>query len=54
MPNATIESLLTDVTRQGGIDSNRYSSSVIMRVFTIAAQAINTEVMRIMKDVDFQ
>lgn len=54
MPNATIANLLTDVTRQGGIDSNRYSSSVIMRVFTVAAQAINTEVMRVMKDVDFQ
>lgn len=54
MPTTTIANLLTDVTRQGGIDSNRYSSSVIMRVFTIAAQAINTEVMRAMKDVDFQ
>lgn len=54
MPNATIANLLTDVTRQGGIDSNRYSSATIMRVFTIAAQSINTEVMRAMKDVDFQ
>ena len=54
MPNATIANLLTDVTRQGGIDSSRYSSANIMRVFTIAAQNINTEVMRAMKDVDFQ
>lgn len=51
---ATIAKLLTDVTRKGGIDSNRYSSTEIMRVFTNAAHEINVEVMRAMKDNDFQ
>lgn len=51
---STIANLLTDVTREGGIDSSRYSSSTIMRVSTIAAQPINQEVMRAMKDIDFQ
>lgn len=51
---ATIANLLTDVTRKGGIDSARYSSANIMRVFTNAAHEINAEVMRAMKDNDFQ
>lgn len=54
MQTETIANLLTDVTRRGGIDSNRYSSSVIMRVFTIAARQITQEITRAMKDNGFQ
>lgn len=51
---ATLANLLTDVTRKGGIDSSRYTSAQILRVFTVAAHEINAEVMRAMKDNDFQ
>lgn len=54
MPGETISTLLSDVTREGGIPSAKYSNSDIMRVMTIAAHQINAEVMRVMKDNDFQ
>lgn len=54
MQTETIANLLTDVTRQGGIDSNRYASATIMRVFTIAARQITQEITRAMKDQGFQ
>src|SRR3990167_10275985 len=54
MPNATIANLLTDVTRKGGISTDRYTNALIMRVFTTGAQSLNAIVMRAMKDIDFQ
>lgn len=54
MSNSTINELLDDVDRIGGIDSNRYSDTDKMRSFTNAAHSITQEIMEAMSDSDFQ
>jgi hypothetical protein len=53
MPN-TLNELIDDVDRVGGIQAGRFSDADKMRAMTIAARTINQEVTKVMRDYDYQ